>query len=190
MVIKKIVPLILAAVFLTFSAGCQSNQAAMQEAASSEDYEKLPMDQKESELDKALAKVRQENKKMKNIVANGYVINGNMSGSDIPGYIEPPTDHITESEIESIYNAAFSYLNEKGIELTDKRKKTLIACYDPRMNQIYKDKDKGVAEGYKNKDIYILEYETEVRGVYNYLLLVREADGTWRVLHEGNSYKE
>ena len=62
-------------------------------------------------------------------------------------------------------------------------------CVDPRMNAIYDDADKGVAKGYQNEDIYIVEYETVEEDVYSYLILVREKDNSWKVIHEGLSYK-
>lgn len=61
-------------------------------------------------------------------------------------------------------------------------------CLDPRMNAIYDDADKGVANGYQNEDIYIVEYETAEEDVYSYLILVRENDNTWNVIYEGLSY--
>lgn len=187
---KRIVMLVLLLVVLTCCAGCQNEQTAPQEVASQEDYEKLPEDQKENELDKALAEVRRENKEMKPVQKDGYVIASGMSGVNIPGYIDPPNDHITETELGKIYKTAYAYLRSKGMEITQENDHYMQDCYDPRMNQIYKDEDKGVAAGYKNKDIYILEYETDTEDVYSYLLLVRDKTGKWKVLHDGTSYKE
>ena len=57
------------------------------------------------------------------------------------------------------------------------------------MNAIYDDADKGVAKGYQNEDIYIVEYETVEEDVNSYLILVREKDNSWKVIHEGLSYR-
>lgn len=108
------------------------------------------------------------------------------SGIDLPGYNKEPNNFSTE-ELEDIFETIFQYLGKKGIETEGNA--TISSCYDPRMNKIYEDKDKGVAKGYKNKDIFIAEYETKNQGEYSYLIVVREKNGKWYVLHDGKSYK-
>ena len=186
---KKRILFLLLVLILICSTGCQYNQVVSQEVASQEDYDKLPDDQKENSLDKALAETRRRNKEYKPMEQDGEVIAIGVSGVDIPGYFKPPTDHLTEEELRKIYDTVYTYLKSKGMEITKEKDQTIQECYDPRMNQIYKEKDKGVANGYENKDIYIMEYETDKVDVYSYLLLVREK-GSWKVLHDGTSYKE
>ena len=61
-------------------------------------------------------------------------------------------------------------------------------CVDPRMNAIYEDEDKGVANGYDADNIFLCEYNDN--GNWQYLILVREGKGAdWKVLYQGGSYK-
>ena len=184
---KKLVLLFTITIFALVGVGCQKDVKEVQVARdtiSQEDYEKLPDDQQDSELDKALAKARKEKKEG----TNGDGTTGRMpSGIDLPGYIEDPNNFSTEV-LEDIFETIFEYLERKGIETTGNA--TIGSCYDPRMNNIYKDKDKGVARGYKNKDIFVAEYETKNPGIYSYLIVVREKNGKWHVLYDGTSYKE
>lgn len=61
-------------------------------------------------------------------------------------------------------------------------------CIDPRMNAIYEDEDKGVANGYDSDNIFVCEYDDN--GNWQYLILVREGKGSdWEVLYHGSSYK-
>lgn len=186
---RKAALLLILALVLIAVPGCQSGQAS-REVASQEDYEKLPEDQKESELDKALAETRRQNKEYSDIEQDGGVIAVGLNAADIPGYFRPPNDHFTEDELGAIYDTARAWIKSKGIEITKEKDQTIQECYDPRMNQIYRDKDKGIANGYENKDIFVMEYETNETDVYSYLLLVRDKTGKWKVLRDGTSYKE
>lgn len=183
---KKVVFLILLVGVMSFGVGCQKSQPASNNTISQEDYEKLPDDQQDSELDKALAEAR---RMVKEGIEDkdGMLITTIPSGSTIPGNIEDPNDFSTEV-LENIFETIFAYLEKKGIDI--KMNNTIGGCYDPRMNKIYEDEDKGVAEGYENKDIFVAEYETKKTGVYSYLIVVRDKKGTWKVLYDGTSYKE
>ena len=181
---KNIIFLMVIVFVMAFSMGCQKGDSVQKETISQEDYEKLPEDQQDSELDRALAEVRHQKKEE----AKGK---GGMSrapsGINLPGYVKDPNNFSTK-ELEDIFEAIFAYLEKKGIDT--KENVTIGDCYDPRMNKLYKDDDKGVAKGYENKDIFVAEYENKEEGVYQYLIVVRDQIGSWKVLHDGTSYKE
>lgn len=171
---------------MVLSMGCQKGDSVQKETISQEEYEKLPEDQQDSELDKALAEARRAAKEGIK-VENGATVVGMPSDSSIPGYIETQPEFSTE-ELERIFGTIFSYLEKKGINT--RLNGTIHGCYDPRMNKLYEDDDKGVAKDYENKDIFIAEYETKEEGIYQYLIVVRDQSGSWKVLHDGASYKE
>ncbi|MDO4169993.1 MAG: hypothetical protein Q4D45_08840 [Lachnospiraceae bacterium] len=88
------------------------------------------------------------------------------------------------TEMEAAYETAKTYLKEKyGID-------QYWDCIDPRILNIYKDKDKGVAKGYADENIYLVEYEQK-KDDWQYLILVREnKEKPWKVLYQGSSYKK
>lgn len=183
---KKVLLLLIIAIVMILGAGCQKDEQLPKDTISQEDYEKLPDDQQDSELDKALAEVRKEAKAgMKE--KDGKMLYMVPSGSTIPGYVQDPNDFSVEVS-EDIFETIFAYLEKKGIDT--KANGTIGSCYDPRMNKIYEDEDKGVAKGYENKDIFVAEYETKKTGVYSYLIVVRDKNGNWSVLYDGTNYKD
>lgn len=137
------------------------------------------------ELDMMLAQFRLE-KKIRQL-ETGIV---NVSPEDFtrfPGQSQNiPKLSLSYDDFRARSEAWFNYVinKYKGFEPVINRQ-----CVDPRMNAIYDDADKGVANGYQNEDIYIVEYETEEEDVYSYLILVREKDNTWKVIYEGQNYK-
>lgn len=170
-------------------------QPAEETAQSSEAMDiidKLPEEQKYSELDAALAAIRKSNKQGTTQNADGSVIVITQNGSTITGQSKNIPDWSKEKEESSLQRASviMDYL-ENELKLPKKENGyNSWACLDPRINAIYDDEDKGVAAGYENNNIYIEEYETEKNDVYSYLFLVRDLpDGDWKVLHQGNSYK-
>ena len=71
---KKLVLLFTITIFALVGVGCQKDVKEVQVASdtiSQEDYEKLPDDQQDSELDKALAKARKEKKEGERGKTNG-----------------------------------------------------------------------------------------------------------------------
>lgn len=81
------------------------------------------------------------------------------------------------------FKAAVDY-----VEGTLKLEGEVWGCVDPRMNAIYDDEDKGVADGYDADNIFLCEYNDN--GKWQYLILVREKKGSdWKVLYHGSSYK-
>lgn len=160
------------------------------ETANLDEIERLPEDQKESELDKTLAehrKFRKENKFEK----NGSSTMMSMSPVSIPNY--PRNIPSFEDEnLEDMYQVTIDYLAEKKGFIKDQNgyiKEDFSQCIDPRIIELYDGKDKGILNGYENENIFVIEYEIE--GKYEFLFLVRESKGEkWYVKHEGTSYKE
>lgn len=168
--------------------GCQSRSVDIN-SIDGEIIEKLPDDQKDLELDKALASLRKSRKEGYSS-ANGVDISIAPNGALLPGQSENIPDF---SDLdESFYEMLYDYLeNELNIPKRARYVYDMTTSLDPRMNAIYDDEDKGVAAGYENENIYVLEYETEIDDVYSHLILVRETkDSPWKVIHQGNSYKE
>lgn len=95
-------------------------------------------------------------------------------------------DHISgfdSRELNEAYEAAGAYIRD-----TLNLESEVWGCVDPRMNAIYEDEDKGVANGYDADDIFLCEYNDN--GNWQYLILVREGKGSdWEVLYHGSSYK-
>lgn len=98
------------------------------------------------------------------------------------GYCDNEPDFDTR-ELSEAFEAAIAY-----VEGTLKLESEVWGCVDPRMNAIYEDEDKGVANGYDADNIFLCEYNDN--GKWQYLILVREKKGAdWKVLYHGSSYK-
>lgn len=98
------------------------------------------------------------------------------------GYCDNGPD-FDSRELSEAYEAAVTY-----VEGTLKLESKVWWCVDPRMNAIYEDEDKGVANGYDADNIFLCEYNDN--GKWQYLILVREKKGAdWKVLYHGSSYK-
>ncbi|MGL4989748.1 MAG: hypothetical protein ACRCYE_09005 [Sarcina sp.] len=192
MKIKKILFSTMAMMALTTSfISCMDKRETIGAGAgvlTNEEIERLPEDQKESELDKKLAQMRAFRKK------NIKIENGSMSAisyndQDVLGQSEnrPVFD---KDEYKIIFNKVYDHLAEKfGIDRSDEialAKLDNATCIDPRINRIYDNKDKGVANGYKNENIYVHEYE-EKNNSYKYLIMVKEQN-VWKIIHDGESY--
>lgn len=162
----------------------------VKETTSLDEIERLPEDQKETELDKTLAehrKYRKENKAEK----NGSSTMMSMSPTSIPNY--PKNVPSFEGDnLEDMFMVAIDYLVEKKGFIKDENdyiKEDFSQCIDPRIIELYDKEDKGVLNGYKNENIFVIEYEIEDK--YEFLFLVREGKNEkWYVKHEGISYKE
>ena len=96
------------------------------------------------------------------------------------------SDHISgfdSRELNEAYETAGAYVRD-----TLNLESEVWGCVDPRMNAIYEDEDKGVANGYDADNIFLCEYSDN--GSWQYLILVREGKGSdWEVLYHGSSYK-
>lgn len=174
-----------------FNVGCSSRNGSVNNV-SGDVIDRLPEDQKDVEIDKALAKIRKSRKESVT-VKDGMVTVISNNGMELPGQSKNiPNLNADIKEIEKRVKLVYNYLeNELKIPKRGIYEYDTSTCIDPRMNAIYDDEDKGVAKGYENKNIYIEEYETAEEDVYSYLILVRDSkDSDWRIIHDGNSYKE
>lgn len=187
---KRLKILLTASIIMTgviLSAGCNTRSGDINDV-SLEETDRLPEDQRNRELDKALAKMRKDYKKS-NVIKNGTMFSSSDDGSRLPGQSE----NIPDIDLDmKFFEFVENYLeNELKIPEDTKRGYIMQRAKDPRMNAIYDDDDKGVAKGYDNENIVIMEYETEKEGVYSNLIIVRKSkNDPWMVIHNGNSYKE
>ncbi|CBZ02500.1 hypothetical protein EXN25_01250 [Clostridium botulinum] len=184
---------------LTFSIGCSSGNTGVSSRSDSvnkvekDAIDRLPEDQKDTEIDKDLARRRKKRKEGAKETAEGSLAVGEPC-SVVPGQSKNMPDRSKETyeQFEQLSRVTRNYIeNELKIPARPVYEHNTSECMDPRMNAIYDDKDKGVASGYDNENIYIEEYETEKDDVYSYLILVRDSkDSPWKVIHHGNSYKK
>ncbi|RDU23850.1 hypothetical protein [Anaerosacchariphilus polymeriproducens] len=143
--------------------------------------ETQPKDDKE--LEKSLAAYRKKREKM-TTEKNGIITAGAPDEEEY-GIDTSAQPRFDTREERKAFEAASEYLTDKlGIE-----EEALNNCIDPRIFQIYKDKDKGVAKGYENDNIFVCEYCDN--GTWQYMILVRDSkEDPWKVIHHGDSYKE
>lgn len=184
---------------LTFSVGCSLGSAGVGSRSTGvnsvdgDAIDRLPEDQKDTEIDKLLASIRKERKEGIS-EKDGTVTSVMRNNINIPGQSKnmPGFRNETYEQFEQLAHVTSDYIeNQLKIPKRPVYGYEMSQCIDPRMNAIYDDEDKGVASGYDNENIYIQEYETEKDDVYSYLILVRDSkDSTWKVIHHGNSYKE
>lgn len=185
---KILVVIMVGIIGMTLFAGCNSRKDDLNGMNMSE-VERLPETQKDIELNKTLAQMRKfrtDSYKSE----NGGQIAMTMVDSEIPGQTKNRPDFSTDMN-EAFYTFIHEYLkNEVGV--TERNYGYDVEqCIDPRMNAIYDDDDKGVATGYENENIILMEYQTSEDGFYSCLVLVRESKGSpWKVIHDGLSYKE
>lgn len=189
---KSLVIMSLVVMSVTFSVGCSSRNEDVNNVGG-DVIDRLPEDQKDTEIDKALAKIRKASKESVT-VKNGVTSSVSSNGMDLPGQSKniPYVGDESMDEIKARIKVVYDYL-ENELKLPQKKDigYNIGRCMDPRMNAIYDDEDKGVASGYENENIYIEEYETAKEDVYSYLIMVRESkDSEWKIIHDGNSYKK
>ena len=160
------------------------------ETASLDEIERLPEDQKETELDKILTEHRKFRKESIT-EQNGSTTAMSYSKASIPGNaVNEPS--FEGEDLEKMFGIVIDYLvEEKGFEEKEIGKKIDYSqCIDPRVNAIYDNEDKGVLNGYENENIFIVEYEDKDE-TYKFIFLARESkDSEWEVKHDGLGYKE
>lgn len=191
---KKVKKLILIGVVmtsLTFSVGCTSRNGNINNI-SGDTIDKLPEDQKDTEIDKVLATIRKARKESVE-VKDGSVSQISSNSSNLPGQSKNMPDFSNEDREnwEQRVNIELDYLeNELKIPRRPVYEYDIAQCLDPRINAIYDEEDKGVANGYDNENIFISEYETEKDDIYSYIFFVRDSkDSPWKIIYHGNSYK-
>ncbi|MGL5695002.1 MAG: hypothetical protein ACRCXA_13050 [Peptostreptococcaceae bacterium] len=176
---------------LSTCVGCNSRSGDAN-SVDGEVIDRLPEDQKDTEIDKALAEIRKARKKSITIKDGSMTVISD-NGIRLPGQSENIPDFSKEDykSFEQGASVILDYIeNELKIPKREYGYDTSI-CIDPRMNAIYDDEDKGVASGYENENIMIEEYESEVDDVYSYLILVRDSKTSpWKIIYDGNSYKK
>ena len=92
-------------------------------------------------------------------------------------------------EMAAAYEAARLYVT-KSLGICPPTKCEVYMCMDPKMAEIYRDEDKGVAAGYGNDNIFLSEFCDENHN-WQCIVLVREGKGQpWNVIYCGNDYKE
>ncbi|MEF9952882.1 MAG: hypothetical protein RR840_07975 [Clostridium sp.] len=171
---------------IVISSGCSSRGENINKG-SLEDTDRLPEDQKSSELDKTIAEMRKDYKESI-VIKNGSMSGGGDDGKRLPGQSKNRPDiELNEKFFEYIDN----YIkNDLKISKKDEKGYLVRLSIDPRMNAIYDDEDKGFAKEYKNNNIVIVEYETDKENIYSNLIVVRKStESPWKVIHNGNSYK-
>jgi hypothetical protein len=190
MLLKKFTVIIAILVSLILTVGCSPRTTSVNSEMNLEDVERLPEDQKDTELDKKLKEIRKfrrDNKK----IENGSWISRSYSGAVVPGYIENSNEY-SQEELESVFETAEDYIiNELKIPKRGEYEYDYAESMDPRINKIYEDENKGVANGYDNENIFVVEYETKKENVYSYLFIVRDSkDSAWKIIYDGTSYKQ
>lgn len=145
----------------------------------------------DKELEEALAAYRKERESMVAVkMGNGLKGYGAPDQEDY-GIDDSGTKYLLEfdsRETAKAYETSENYIKET-LGIQTETKVAAYMCVDPRMYKIYEDEDKGVAEGYKNDNIFITEYYDG--DLWQYLILVRDSkDDPWKVIHHGSSYKE
>lgn len=184
---------------MTLFVGCSlgntgiSSRSASVNNVDEDVIERLPEDQKETEIDKDIARRRKTRKESFKETAEGTNAVGEPC-SVVPGQSKNMPNFANESyeQLVQLSHVVSNYIeNELKIPARPVYQHNVSQCLDPRINEIYDDEDKGVANGYDNENIYIEEYETEKEDVYSYIFLVRDSkESPWKVIHHGNSYKK
>lgn len=135
-------------------------------------------------LDKALARYRKARKEKKiNRTTVSIMPNEKKFGLDLSNLKYINAFDIKE-KMEA-FQAGKEYIEGLGVKA-----KKYEVCVDPRILNIYQDKDKGVAKGYRNKNIFVLEY-MDNNGKWKYIIVVRKGKGKpWKGIYHGTSYKK
>lgn len=160
------------------------------QSASSPNSENMTWGQTYAELEGELKRYRQE-REDEIREANGLVEGGSPDEENYSFDLSKSyyTSQFDTREVTQAYAAARIYVTETlGIKPITKM--VTYMCIDPRILEIYEEKEKGVAAGYDNSNIFVCEYCNE-DGIWQYLILVREGrESAWNVIHNGFSYKE
>lgn len=148
-------------------------------------------DDEDDELEQSLTEYRKERETMTNVKMGSGLIGFGAPNLEDYGIDDRGTKYLSEFDAREkgkAFEAAEKYITETlGIEVETKA--TVYMCVDPRIYKIYEDKEKGVAEGYDNENIFVCEYLGDE--VWQYLILVRDSkEDPWIVIHHGSSYKE
>lgn len=190
---NKLILSFLVCISLTLLAGCNSRNIGV-DNIDLDVINRLPEEQRNAVLNEELVNMRRMRKEGITVRADGSEESIMPNGTSLPGQSENiPSFNFTEADTTELYTVVYDYLvNELGMpEPEGLNPYNLSISIDPRMNAIYDAEYKGVAEGFENENIYIVEFETEIENVYSFLILVRDFIGApWRVIHNGTSFLE
>ncbi len=144
----------------------------------------------EPDLTEGLRLYREDRETMMS-VSNGLIFvgapNGEDYGLDFSAGMEAQQQFDAREKAEA-GAAAEAYIAET-LGIVPPTVMSFYMCVDPEILNIYLDTDKGVASGYSNDNIYVVEFCNDEN--WEYIFLVREGKGSaWKVIHSGSSYKE
>jgi len=171
----------------------ESQQPEIQESQQPETQESLQQVQNDADVDleERLAQYRAEREEMTNVAMGNGASGYGAPNAENFGFQENTTDYtqnFDSRELNKAYETAKQYVTET-LAISVGTNAVVYPCIDPRMTEIYEAEDKGVAEGYDSKNIFICEYCDN--GTWQYLIIVRDGkDSDWSVIHHGGSYKE
>ena len=185
----------------TQNSGTQDNENQATEAQQFETQESQQPETQESQqqvqneadvdLEERLAQYRAEREGMTNVAMGNGVSGYGAPNVENFGF-QVDTMHYTQNfdsrELNKAYETAKKYVTET-LAISVETNAVVYPCIDPRITEIYEAEDKGVADGYDSKNIFVCEYCDN--GIWQYLILVRDGkDSDWSVIHHGGSYKE
>ena len=145
----------------------------------------------DSDLEERLAQYRAEREGMTNVAMGNGVSGYGAPNAENFGFQADTTDYtqnFDSRELNKAYETAKKYVTET-LAISVETNAVVYPCIDPRITEIYEAEDKGVADGYDSKNIFVCEYCDN--GTWQYLILVRDGkDSDWSVIHHVGSYKE
>lgn len=145
----------------------------------------------DSDLEERLAQYRAERESMTNVAMGNGVSGYGAPNAENFGFQGDTADYMQNfdsRELNKAYETAKKYVTDT-LAISVETNAVVYPCIDSRITEIYEVEDKGVADGYDSKNIFVCEYCDN--GIWQYLILVRDGkDSDWSVIHYGNSYKE
>ena len=178
--------------------GTESQKTEMQQSEKQEpqqletrESQQQVQDEADADLEERLAQYRAEREGMTNVAMGNGVSGYGAPNAENFGFQADTTDYtqnFDSRELNKAYETAKKYVTET-LAISVETNAVVYPCIDPRITEIYEAEDKGVADGYDSKNIFVCEYCDN--GTWQYLILVRDGkDSGWSVIHHGGSYKE
>ena len=168
----------------------QSEKQEPQQLETRESQQQV-QDEADADLEERLAQYREEREGMTNVAMGNGVSGYGAPNADNFGFQADTADYMQNfdsRELNKAYETAKKYVTET-LAISVETKAVVYPCIDSRITEVYEAEDKGVADGYDSKNIFVCEYCDN--GTWQYLILVRDGkDSGWSVIHHGGSYKE
>ena len=168
----------------------QSEKQEPQQLETRESQQQV-QDEADADLEERLAQYREEREGMTSVAMGNGVSGYGAPNADNFGFQADTADYMQNfdsRELNKAYETAKKYVTET-LAISVETKAVVYPCIDSRITEIYEAEDKGVADGYDSKNIFVCEYCDN--GTWQYLILVRDGkDSGWSVIHHGGSYKE